>query len=200
MPDWDEESSRLRRNLTNLLRQIRDEARTRQKVSLDSVRHWHKVMLQGLAVPLASMRGRFRGERDLEDIEIEIGPHFGVNPGEVASEVAAFVQTLQRVAARLDELIPPDTELDADQLAAVLDVCAWAHAEWIRIHPFANGNGRTARLWANYLAMRYGLPPFVRLRPRPDGGYGTAGEAAMRGDWQQTVMVFRRMLDDVVRK
>ena len=38
-----------------------------------------------------------------------------------------------------------------------------------------NSNGRTARMWANSLAMRYSLPPFVHLRPRPDDGYGGAG-------------------------
>ena len=68
--------------------------------------------------------------------------------------------------------------------------------EWVRIHPFANGNGRTARLWANYVLMRYGLPPVVRLRPRPDGGYGAAGAAAMAGDWEPTAAVFRKLLLD----
>ena len=34
-------------------------------------------------------------------------------------------------------------------------------AEWIRIHPFANGNGRIARLWVNSIAMRYDLRPRV---------------------------------------
>lgn len=56
-----------------------------------------------------------------------------------------------------------------------------------------------ARLWANCVALRYGLPPFVRLRPRPDGGYGTAGEASMKGDWQPTAVLFRRMLTECLR-
>jgi hypothetical protein len=53
-----------------------------------------------------------------------------------------------------------------------------------------------ARLWANYVLMRYGLPPVVRLRPRPDGGYGVAGAAAMDGDWEPTAVVFRKLLLD----
>lgn len=28
-------------------------------------------------------------------------------------------------------------------VAAIVRLCACAHGEWIRIHPFANGNGRT---------------------------------------------------------
>lgn len=95
----------------------------------------------------------------------------------------------------LDELIPTGNMPDANVLDAVLDVCGWVHAEWIRIHPFANGNGRTARLWANYVAMRYGLPPFIRLRPRPDGeAYASAGKQAMTGKWEPTAELFRDML------
>jgi Fic family protein len=70
----------------------------------------------------------------------------------------------------------------------------------VRIHPFANGNGRTARLWANFIAMRYGLEAFVRVRPRPDGGYANAAAEAMQGRWQATVPVFRQMYREAVRR
>jgi Fic/DOC family protein len=82
----------------------------------------------------------------------------------------------------LDKLVPAGHEPDAHQLAAIIDLSAWVHAEWVRIHPFANSNGGTARLWANSIGMRYGLPPFIRLRPRPNTGYGEAGAKAMQGD------------------
>jgi hypothetical protein len=47
--------------------------------------------------------------------------------------------------------------------------------------------------------MRYNLPPFLRLRPRPDIGYGEAGAAAMLGNWQPTMTVLRRHLEDFLR-
>jgi fido (protein-threonine AMPylation protein) len=182
MPDWDADGPQLRQNLAKLLRQIRDEARQRLEPSLESARRWHRMSLQGLTVPNTAMVGRFRGEPGLEGLEVQIGLHLGVASMAVSGAVSEFERRLQRAVRRLDALIPVGSELDADQLAAVLNLCAWAHAEWVRIHPFANGNGRSARLWANSLAMRYGLPPFIRLRPRPDGNYASAGEAAMRGD------------------
>jgi hypothetical protein len=40
---------------------------------------------------------------------------------------------LRRVVRALDERIPLGTELAADHVAAILDVCAWAHAEWVRL-------------------------------------------------------------------
>jgi Fic/DOC family len=119
-----------------------------------------------------------------------------VDSAKVAEELTHFESKLQTLVAKLDGLLPVGQEPNADQLAAIIDLCAWVHAEWARIHPFANGNGRTARLWANSLAMRYGLPPFVRPRPRPNAGYGESGAKAMQGDWKPTAVVFRRLLDD----
>jgi len=127
---------------------------------------------------------------------VRVGVNRGVVSTQVADELKRFESTLQTLVAELNKLVPVGRELDADQLAAVIDLCAWAHAEWVRIHPFANGNGRTTRLWANSLAMRCGLPPFIRLRPRPSAGYGDAGAKAMKGDWKPTAIVFRRLLDD----
>ena len=107
---------------------------------------------------------------------------------------AAF-QRLQAVVSYLDDLIAPALEPNSDHLAAVIELCAWVHAEWVRIHPFANGNGRTARLWVNCLAMRYGLPAFMPLRPRPGDDYDAASERAMLGDWEPTIACFHRLLD-----
>ena len=194
MPDWDEDSPILRRNLASLIRQVRDHALARRVLHLESARHWHRESLRDLNVPLPVMVGAFRGESGLEGVEVQVGHHRGVEANDVARTLIEFERRLQQAVKSLDAQIPTGSELHGDQLAAVIDLCAWAHAEWVRIHPFANGNGRTARLWANSLAMRYGLPPFVRLRPRPGGGYEAAGDAAMSGDWLSTTALFRDML------
>ncbi|MBA9084315.1 Fic family protein [Fontibacillus solani] len=41
----------------------------------------------------------------------------------------------------------------------VIELAAWAHAEFVRIHPFADGNGRTSRLIMNYQLMAHGFLP-----------------------------------------
>jgi len=194
--DWDEDSAQLRSNLTQVLRDVRDGAVRRDLPTVEAARNWQANTVAGLVVPDAKYVGRFRGEPGLENTRVWIDAREGVAPAQVASELAAFEQRLQRVVAALDERYPAGTDLDADGLAAVIDLSAWAHAEWVRIHPFGNGSGRTARIWANSLFMRYGLPPVVRLRPRPDGGYGSAGAEAMDGSWQPTAMVFRKLLFD----
>ncbi len=40
-----------------------------------------------------------------------------------------------------------------------IELAAWTHAEFVRIHPFVDGNGRTARQIMNYQLMRNGFPP-----------------------------------------
>ena len=196
MPNWDEDSPQLRENLAEVLNEIVGSAELRETLTVEMARHWQTLFLEGLDVPDARYVGAFRGETGLENVQANVGSNRGAPSSKVAEELKRFESTLQALVVRLDELMPSGQEPDADQLAAILDVCAWVHAEWVRIHPFANGNGRTARLWANSIAMRYGLPPFVRLRPRPDSGYGAAGAKAMQGEWRPTVIVFRRLLDD----
>ncbi len=150
--------------------------------------------MNGLKAPDARYVGTFRGAKGLQKVRVWLGSHEGVAPSRVAGELAEFQRKLRAAVDKLDMRYPVGADLDVDGLEAVLELAAWAHAEWVRIHPFANGNGRTARLWANYVLMRYGLPPVVRLRPRPDGGYGAAGAAAMVGDWETTAAVFRKLL------
>lgn len=40
-----------------------------------------------------------------------------------------------------------------------IEYAAWIHAEFVRIHPFIDGNGRTARLLMNYQLMADGFLP-----------------------------------------
>jgi hypothetical protein len=69
----------------------------------------------------------------------------------------------------------------------------------IRIHPFANGNGRTARIWANGLASRCSLPAFVGIRPRPnDALFAGAARRSMLGDHRQAEAPFAGWLADAI--
>lgn len=193
MPDWDEDSPQLRQRLSAVLEEIVERAEQREIPTVELARGWQRRFMQGLKAEPRFV-GAFRGEPGLERTGVKIGAFRGVPAPQVSAELKRFETRLQAAVKQLDRAIPAGKSLNPDQCDAVIDFCAWAHSEWARIHPFANGNGRTARLWANFLALRYGLPPFVRLRPRPDDGYGDAGAQAMRGNWEPTARVFRRML------
>ena len=40
-----------------------------------------------------------------------------------------------------------------------VELAAWTHAEFVRIHPFTDGNGRTSRMIMNYQLMSHGFLP-----------------------------------------
>lgn len=40
-----------------------------------------------------------------------------------------------------------------------LDCLIFAHYEFVRIHPFNNGNGRTGRILMNIVALKFGYKP-----------------------------------------
>ncbi len=50
-------------------------------------------------------------------------------------------------------------DLEQKTFENVIELAAWTHAEFVRIHPFADGNGRTSRLIMNYQLMVNGFLP-----------------------------------------
>ncbi|MFB9980990.1 Fic family protein [Mesorhizobium kowhaii] len=67
-----------------------------------------------------------------------------------------------------------------------------AHRRLVGIHPFNDGNGRTARLLMNLVLARAGYPP-VAIRPEDRPAYIAALEIAQRGGGHAT---FDRLLFD----
>ena len=65
---------------------------------------------------------------------------------------------------------------------------ARVHADFVNIHPFKDGNGRTARLIMNFELMRAGFPTvIVPVDARPDY-YRNLDIAATQGDYLPFVM------------
>jgi fido (protein-threonine AMPylation protein) len=199
MADWDADSTRLTHNISRLMESSVWKEANRRK--FPSAQEWHTRLMQGLDVPNPDWVGAYRGAPGLETIEVQIDDLWGTPANEVVDAVARFETILRQAFADLDDELPrslidqPQFTHSDVQLFKVIELCAWVHAEWVRIHPLANGNGRIARIWANYIAVRYGLPAFVRIRPRPDPQpYGAVGRLAIQGDWLPTVALFQRML------
>lgn len=196
-PHWDANSRRLRKNLFKVQERVIAEADRRAAPHVDMARQWHTMAMEGLdADGDPSLIGNFRGEPGLEDVIVHIGGIAGALPEDVAAELQKFEATFQSVIAQLDKRYPTTADLDVDGFRGAVDIAAWAHSEWVRIHPFANGNGRTARAWANFVLARYGIAPVIALRPRPGGAYGAACAMAMRGDREPMAAVFMSLIKE----
>ena len=199
MSDRDADSSQLQANLARALTAALKHAQGRRAPTPGLARAWHSQILKDLRAPNPAYVGVFRGEAGLKHLGVQVAYCWGVQPSAVRDVVKEFIGYLVGALAMLDKEIPagslPET---GDALEAVLTTAALAHAKWVEIHPFANGNRRTARLWANWVLMRYSIPPLVTLRPRPAGDayVNAARRAPCDGDYEPTIALFFRLFDE----
>ena len=63
-----------------------------------------------------------------------------------------------------------------------LELAAWSHAEFVRIHPFVDGNGRTSRLIMNYQLMLNGFMPISIAKENRLEYYNALEEYAVKND------------------
>jgi len=194
-------------NAAKVLAGIAGQAKKRERPTVAMAQQWHRALYDGIARPFDYYAGEVRDRDanfpDLIGYEVQVGGMLGVPSAQVPEALQRFEQSARTVAARLDGVIAAEADLSSmapTELHGVLTFCAVLHGSWIRIHPFANGNGRTARLWANWAALRYGLPPFVTIKPRPRDPYGLAAAASMAGDDQLMVAVMNQMLRDLLAR
>ncbi|HEX6899190.1 MAG TPA: Fic family protein [Thermoanaerobaculia bacterium] len=203
--EWNEDDPRdlpvIQKNLNRVLRQILHEASSRQTPTVALAQGWHREVYRDVRLPVPYFAGEIRDSDsrfpELFGYEVIIGNHYGAPSRDVPEELSNFEAAMRQAVRRLDSVIPVGARPDStDLLRSVLTLCAYSHGEWIRIHPFANGNGRTARIWADWCAVRYGLPAFVRLTPRPEGlGYALAAARSMRGDHNPMIVEMNAMLN-----
>lgn len=215
-PPWEDDPRDLAligRNAKALIASLRATAGARAVPTLADVLGWHSALYAGCRVPVAGYVGHLRGNAlipELGDYEVGLGPvqpdgyleHMGIPSAAVAGEVSALLPGVHAALRQLDGALPTGRHpTSVDELHAVVSLAAVVHGEWVRIHPFANGNGRTARTWAAYIALRYSLPVFITSKPRPDDvAYALAGRASTgrppdyTGDHSTAIAVFGHML------
>lgn len=196
-----EDQELIEANAASVLREIERQAALRRRPTLALAQEWHRALYNGAFLPVSYYAGEFRDSDnrfpELFGYEVRVGKAPGVPSSQVPAELAGFESAVQSAVTSLDAVIPVGAQpTDESQLRSTLTLCALTHGEWVRIHPFANGNGRTARLWANWCALRYGVRAFVRLKPRPEGlEYAKAAALSMYGEHRAMVNVFKDLLE-----
>ena len=209
-PAWDDDGPldlpRIVANVKSLWSTIEMSATSRPTPVVAIALDWHRAIYAGVAVPdpdyVANIRDSDPALPCLIDYEVVVGTTPAAPARDVPASLDAFLRAATTATSTLDGAISPGViPIDPAVVSAVIRLCAFGHGEWIRIHPFANGNGRTARIWANWFAVRYGLPPFVRLKPRPDDVlFSGAAHLSMRGDHRATEAMFAAMLQGALRR
>lgn len=112
-----------------------------QDFSLDTMFDTHSILMDRLH----HEKGKFKTEENF----IKGADFDTTHPSNVFIEMK---QWLDNVNYRL-EFSNSDKE--------IIDIVCESHIQFERIHPFADGNGRTGRLIINYLLIKNDIPPLV---------------------------------------
>lgn len=84
----------------------------------------------------------------------------GTTPAiEVEKSVGQVINKIVANLAPCESQLKDSKKLSDEMLKTVIATSAMAYQLLISIHPFSDGNGRTCRMFANYILMRYGLLP-----------------------------------------
>lgn len=175
-------------------------------IRLDVLETWHGIAFASVA-PRASYAGNVRQCEHPDTclcigvfIEDKSGARYEGSPPDVAArECDALLELAHKLFAELEqEWAGYSTEEITGLLAQAIGTLV---GEFIRIHPFVNGNGRTSRMLWRAILHRYGVVTGLSLCTRPLEPYSEVMAAAMRGEFVPLIeMVLGCMHDgDLVR-
>lgn len=137
----------------------------------EDILHLHALVLDGIEEEFA---GRYRNGQ----VRI-LGANF-IPPN--ALKVSEFMQKLvQNINQNPDNL-------------DIISHVAKAHHQFVWIHPFFDGNGRTARLITNLWLMKYGFPPAVILK-NDRKKYYDALNKANKGDFAKLKLLIAQTIE-----
>ncbi len=198
-PEHPDDTKVIARNVARLDAEIQAQPGSREAFTLALPLQWHTQIHAGCThVPVPEYVGHYRGSAlpHLENCPVFFGPFTGNAAGEVARELSAFENGLQGTLTRLDAALPDAAAATPSRLNVVLEAMASHYATWLRIHPFADGNGRTARILANWVMVRYWQPLILPGRPTLDAGslHVATTPAIQSKDYRLLVIHLRKRL------
>lgn len=98
----------------------------------------------------------------------------------VTGEIFYFA-TPEETPAKMTELLDWYKEKALEKEVNPILLAAEFHYKFIRIHPFDDGNGRTARILMNFILMKFGFPPVI-IKTEDKANYFAALQFADAGN------------------
>jgi cell filamentation protein len=165
------------RGLVRVTRESLETCGQFQRFTADDVRNFHRAWLRGIYA--------WAGEYRL--VNVSKGGFLFAAADRVPSLMTEFeAGPLLRNT--------PASRLSRGDVALAL---AETHVELVLIHPFRDGNGRTARHFANLMAWQAGLGPldFSAVLDEANAGYFRAIRAGLVRDYDPMRRIFARLID-----
>lgn len=157
-------------NHQNAYRYVKDCIAREQKLDEAVVKDIHALLMKNIFVG-----GIYRNV----DVYISGAQHTPPSPLEMYRQIKIFY----------GDLAWKGRELNAIELAA------WSHAEFVRIHPFPDGNGRTSRLIMNYQLMENGFPAVSIAKENRLAYFNTLEAYAVEGNLSPFAEMIAELVD-----
>lgn len=138
--------------------------RARKPIQIKQLHQLHAAVQTGAVIDSLAPVGRWKVEANGTNVMTSEGAtewHDYSRPQDVPALVEAWVKVL---AGACRNLPGKQHEQNADTTAIrekIIDAYTDVHLGFVAIHPYADGNGRMARLLANIPVMRAGQPPLL---------------------------------------
>ncbi len=139
---------------------VEEIVRQNQALSEWQIKSIHSLILKGI---LDDQAGVYR----TQNVLISGARHLPPDYSQVPELMIHFTQWLENEGARLHPIAR----------SAVI------HSEFVKIYPFVDGNGRTARLLLNFELMKNGYPPIVIEKEQRLAYYTALDETHVTGDF-----------------
>jgi Fic family protein len=141
----------LAENLLFLLKDIHQGKTAHLPVTVDVLLGFHQRLFDGIREHAGRVRSAHYGSEWLS-----FGPHRSHHRDDVPGNLSGVFDQATPLLRRLRS----EPDLDDFEDAAI-KVAVWLHAKIVRIHPFEDGNGRTARAMMNHVLVLLGLRPLI---------------------------------------
>lgn len=130
---------------------LREQAQIKRPLSLKFIQEVNAHVKRRTGGIEKSALGSFNSANgDFRLVAVRSANRYYKSPDKIVPELKGLVR---KINARIDQVQTPEQ---------ILKLAACLHYHFVDIHPFADGNGRTARLLMNYIQM-YHRQPLVKI-------------------------------------
>ena len=123
-----------------------------------------------------------------------------INPGQYRT-VPVYISGAKHILPQPYMILPEMEKLmlwyrnEANELH-LIERATILHGEFVKIHPFLDGNGRTSRLLLNFELMKNGYPPIIIEKSERAIYFESLEKGSLTGDWTDFIQFVAKKCEE----
>jgi Fic family protein len=149
-----------------------------EKINQELVCQIQKLVVEGtLTDEVKEYEGKLRG------VNVRVGTHIAPQFIEVPKRLTALIRWFNSNIGKVHPIV----------------LSAYFHSEFERIHPFVDGNGRTGRLFINFMLTNLGYPPLVIFFKHRPKYYEALERAREKKDIKPLIRILKKCYEEMIK-